>query len=95
MISTSGPGPPPSAILALPSLTSFRIGIDVEPFRVPPLGRLVQPLEHAKRFAFFDMTTGWTMNLGEIVHAVASIPDSLSNWFYWDKRHEEGKAFGC
>jgi hypothetical protein len=26
---------------------------------------------------------------------VASIPDSLQNWFYRDKRYEEGRAFGC
>ena len=31
----------------------------------------------------------------DIVHAVALIPDSLQIWFYWDKRHEAGKAFGC
>jgi hypothetical protein len=32
---------------------------------------------------------------GDIVHAVAFIPDSLNIWFYCDKRHKVGKAFGC
>jgi hypothetical protein len=26
---------------------------------------------------------------------VAPLPDSLKIWFYREKRHEEGKAFGC
>jgi hypothetical protein len=90
-----GPGPPPSAILALPALTSARFGFGLEPFDAPPPGRLVQPLEFPKRFAFFDMTKGLVLNAGDIVHVVASIPDSLENWFYGEKRHEEGKAFGC
>jgi hypothetical protein len=64
-------------------------------FSAPPPGRLVQPLERSKRFAFFDMGTGWDLNADDIVREVASKPDSLKNWFYGDKRHEEGKAFGC
>ena len=35
------------------------------------------------------------LNLRDIVARVAFIPDSLSNWSYGEKRHEEGKAFGC
>ena len=31
----------------------------------------------------------------DIVHAVASIPDSLEIWFYGKKRNEEGRALGC
>jgi hypothetical protein len=31
----------------------------------------------------------------DIIHAVTSIPDSFSNWFYGDKRSEEGKALVC
>jgi len=35
-ISTEGPGLPPSAILALPALTSLRFGFELEPFPAPP-----------------------------------------------------------
>ena len=51
--------------------------------------------ERSQRFAFFDMGMGWGLNASYIVREVASIPDSLINWFYGEKRHEEGKAFGC
>ena len=64
-------------------------------FSAPPPGRLVQPLERSKRFAFFDMETGWGVNAADIVREDAFIPDSLKNWSYGDKRYEEGMAFGC
>ena len=41
------------------------------------------------------MSAGFVFTFSDIVHAVASIPDSLSIWFYGDKRHEVGTAFGC
>ena len=56
---------------------------------------------HGHRYWFgtcsslFDMGRGWGLNAADIVREVASIPDSLKNWFYGDNRHEEGKAFGC
>ena len=75
-ISMDGPDPPPSAILALPALTSLRLGFEEEPLRAPPPGRLVQPLERSKRFAFFDMETGWGVNAADIVREDAFIPDS-------------------
>jgi hypothetical protein len=74
---------------------SRRVALPVDPFRAPPPGRLVQPLERSKRVAFFDMTACWHLHLDDIVHAVVSIQDSLSNWFHRDKRSEAGKAFGC
>jgi hypothetical protein len=74
---------------------SRRIALPVDPFRASPPSRLVQPLERSKRVAFFDMTGGLAFECADIVHAVASIPNSLSNWFYRDKRSEAGKAFGC
>ena len=78
-ISTQGPGLPPSAILALPALTSLRFGFELGLFSAPSPGRLVQPLERSKRFAFFDMKTGWCLNSFDIVRAVASTPKSLKN----------------
>jgi hypothetical protein len=48
---------------------------------------------------FSQMTTcggsGKSKRCSDIIHAVASIPDSLKIWFYGDERHGEGKAFGC
>jgi hypothetical protein len=39
--------------------------------------------------------SGKSIRYSDTVHAVASVPDSLKIWFYGDKRHEAGKAFGC
>lgn len=68
----------PSAMRRVPSLRSRRCGRPVAFFSAPPPGRLVQPLERSKRFAFFDMGKGWGLNASDIVGTVAFLTEVRS-----------------